>query len=306
MASPAHKNVHYGEAITRRAHNFRAVASMAPALAWLATFFAIPLAMIAAISFMSRGTLGTVELIWTLENYRRLAGFGLLGFDSLYPLIVFRSLIIGLGTAALCLLAGLPLAFFIARLSGRLRNLALVLVVIPFWTNLLIRTYAWQMLLGPESWITRAAAGLGFISAGEALYPGTFAVYLCLVCDFLPFMVLPLYASVEKIDWSLAEAAMDLGANRINVFRHGILPQIKPGVWAGFILVLLPATGQFVIPDLLGGAKTILLGNAIQQQFGPGLDWPFGSAIAVVSLIVVLGGLWFFLRQGDEKEMEIL
>ena len=145
------------------------------------------------------------------------------------------------------------------------------------------------------------------MGAGEALYPGGGAVYLCMVCDYLPFMALPLYASVEKLDWTLAEAAMDLGANRWNVFRHAILPQIKPGLAAGFVLVFLPATGQFVIPDLLGGAKTVMLGNAIQQQFGPGLDWPFGSAIAVVSLAVVMLGLWLFARQaGGREDIELL
>ena len=128
-----------------------------------------------------------------------------------------------------------------------------------------------------------------------------------MVCDYLPFVVLPVYASVEKLDWTLVEAAMDLGANRWNVLRHAILPQIRPGAIAGLILVFLPATGQFVIPDLLGGAKTALLGNAIQQQFGPNLDWPFGSAIAVVSLAVVMAGLWLFARQAQRgQELELL
>jgi len=125
-------------------------------------------------------------------------------------------------------------------------------------------------------------------------------------CDFVPFMVLPLYASVEKIDWSLAEAAMDLGAGRWQVFRHALLPQIKPGLIAGTILVFLPATGQFVIPDLLGGAKTVMLGNAIQQQFGPSRDWPFGAAIAFIALGLVMAGLWLFSRKAGDPEVEIL
>ena len=123
-----------------------------------------------------------------------------------------------------------------------------------------------------------------------------------MVCDFLPFLVLPLYASVEKIDWTLAEAAMDLGANRAQVFRHALLPQISTGLIAGVILVFLPATGQFVIPDLLGGAKTVMLGNAIQQQFGQSRDWPFGAAIAFVALGLVLIGLWVYSRKAAKEE----
>jgi spermidine/putrescine transport system permease protein len=123
-----------------------------------------------------------------------------------------------------------------------------------------------------------------------------------MVCDYLPFMVLPLYASVEKLDWTLAEAASDLGAHDGQVFRHALLPQIRPGIVAGVILVFLPATGQFVIPDLLGGAKTVLLGNAVQQQFGPSLDWPFGAAIAALGLVTVLVGIWLYGRATRGRE----
>ncbi len=302
MPRPHAMQVHRGEVLTARQRMLRVLGASAPGAGWLVLFFAVPLLLILGVSFLSRGPYGTVEQPLTFESYRRLAGFGLLGFDPLYPIILLRSLALGLGTAALCVLAGLPLAFFIAGLSPRWKNIALTLVVIPFWTNLLIRTYAWQILLAPEGWLARAAAAAGMVGVGEGLYPGAFAVYACMVCDYLPFLVLPLYASVEKLDWALAEAAMDLGANRWNVFRHAVLPQIKPGLVAGSILVFLPATGQFVIPDLLGGAKTALLGNAIQQQFGPNLDWPFGSAIAVVSLAVVMLGLWLVARQAGGKE----
>jgi len=191
-------------------------------------------------------------------------------------------------------------------LPARFKTLALTLVVIPFWTNLLIRTYAWQILFAPESWLTRAAHWLGIGAAGDALYPSTLAVMVGMVCDFLPFMVLPLYASVEKIDWSLAEAAMDLGANPCSVFRHALLPQIRPGLIAGIVLVFLPATGQFVIPDLLGGAKTVMLGNAIQQQFGQSRDWPFGSAIALVALVLVVIGIFIHGRKVGRSQEDVL
>lgn len=285
-----------GEPLTPAAAFGRALVTSGPGVCWLLGFFFLPLLLLLGVSFLSRGELGNPELPLTTENYRRLVGFGIFGFDPLYPFIILRSLALGAVTAVLCLLAGLPLAFFIARLPGRARNLALVLVMIPFWTNLLIRTYAWQILLAPEGWVTRVGQWLGWVEPGAALYPGLGAVLVAMVCDYLPFLVLPLYASVEKLDWSLAEAAADLGASPPVAFRHAVLPQIVPGLVAGLILVFLPATGQFVIPDLLGGAKTTLLGNAVQQQFGPSLDWPFGSTVAALGLATVLVGLWLRAR----------
>ncbi len=293
--------ISHGERLTREAHWRRSVLTSGPALSWELVFLLAPLLAIGVISFCSRGAYGEIELPLTLENYKRLLGFGWLGFDPLYPLIFLRSLILGAATALACLLAGLPLAFFIARLPRGLKSFAVTLVIVPFWTNLLIRTYAWQILLSPESWLTGLAHTLGLVRPGEALYPGLFAVSLGMLCDFLPFMVLPLYASVEKIDWSLAEAATDLGANRCQVFRHALLPQIMPGLAAGTVLVFLPATGQFVIPDLLGGAKTAMLGNLIQQQFGQSRDWPFGSAIASVALGLVLVALWLYARKSRQE-----
>jgi spermidine/putrescine transport system permease protein len=301
-SSPVKKSeAHFGEHLSTTGHLVRAAYTAGPAALWLGLLLLIPLIAIGVISFLTRGDYGEIGQPFTIENYRRLVGFGILGFDSLYPAILLRSLLLGAGTAIACVLAGLPLAFFIARLPARFKTPALTLVVIPFWTNLLIRTYAWQILLAPESWVTRLVHAIGIGVAGEPLYPGTFAVGIGMMCDYLPFLVLPLYASVEKLDWSLAEAAMDLGADRFRVFRHALLPQIRPGLFAGMILVFLPATGQFVIPDLLGGAKTVMLGNAIQQQFGPSRDWPFGSAIAFVALGFVMLGLWLYARKSRGK-----
>jgi len=274
--------------------------AIGPGFSWLIVFLILPLIAIGVISFFSRGDYGEIQRPLTLENYRRLAGFSEFGFNPLYPSVLLRSLYLGMGTALFCGAAGLPLAFFISGLSARWKTTALTLVVIPFWTNLLIRTYAWQILLAPESLLSRIAGAVGLLSGDGALYPGQFAVFVGMICDYLPFMVLPLYASVEKLDWSLAEAAADLGANGPNVFRHAIFPQIKAGLIAGVVLVFLPATGQFVIPDLLGGAKTMLLGNAIQQQFGSSRDWPFGAAIAMVSLALMLAALWILNRRTEE------
>ncbi|HEX7253413.1 MAG TPA: ABC transporter permease, partial [Thermoanaerobaculia bacterium] len=220
--------------------------------------------------------------------------------------IILRSLALAAGTTAACVVVAFPLAFFIAALPARFKNVALTLVIVPFWTNLLIRTYAWRILLAPDGAITRAAAAVGLGRTGEPLYPGLFAISLGMLCAYVPFLVLPLYTAIEKLDWSIAEAAMDLGADGPRVFRHAVLPQVAPGLVAGVILVFIPATGQFVIPDLLGGAKTALLGNAIQQQFGPSRDWPFGSALSLVGMAIVMAGLWIYARTAGERGQELL
>ncbi len=280
---------------------WRGVLTAGPGILWVTLFLLLPIAGVLGMSFASHGTYGEIEWRWTLENYRRFLGFGLFGFDPVYVRILVRSLAMATGTTLLCAAAALPLTFFIARLRGLNRHLGLMLVIIPFWTNMLIRTYAWQILFAGTGWLARAAAALGFIPPGEGLFPGGGAVFVVLACDFLPFLALPLYASVEKVDWSLAEAASDLGAGPASVFRHALLPQIRPGLMAGSILVFIGAMGQFVIPDLMGGAKTVLLGNAIQKQFGFSRDWPFGSAIASLSMLIVLAGLWLFGRTAGEE-----
>ena len=293
--------VQLGERLTRRGHLVRSAITSGPGLVWLSLFLLAPLLAIVFISFLTRGVYGEIQGPLTLENYKRLIGFGPFGFDSLYPLVFLRSLALGALTMALCVLTGFPLAFFIATLPARFKTAALTLVVIPFWTNLLVRTYAWQILLAPDGWLSRLAAMIGVVPQETPLYPGLFAVAVGMVCDFLPFTVLPLYASMEKLDWSIVEAAIDLGASPRRALWHAVLPQVRPGLIAGSLLVFLPATAQFVIPDLLGGAKTALLGNAIQQQFGPSRDWPFGSAIATSALLLVLAGLWLYARTSERK-----
>jgi spermidine/putrescine transport system permease protein len=277
----------------------RALLLSTPAMLWLLALFVLPLGFILGISFFTNGTYGELERPLTLESYKRFLGFGAFGWEALYPVIIARSLFLAAMTLCLCVLLGLPLAFWISQLPPRWKAFALTLVVIPLWTNLLIRTYAWQLLLAPEGPLGKLALAVGI--TGDSLYPGTFAVLLGLVCDYLPFLVLPLYASVEKIDWTLAEAARDLGASGWNAFRHAVLPQILPGMAAGITLVFVPATGQFVIPDLLGGSKTVLLGNVIQQQFGASRDWPFGSAVATIAMLLVLIALCHNARLAKQK-----
>ena len=289
-----------------RRNTSKPVLTILPGVGWEIIFLLLPFLAIVVISFLSRGEYGEIERPWTFENYQRLAGFGIFGFEPLYPLILLRSFLMGAATALLCAAAALPLAFWIASLRGGWRIAGLIAVTIPVWTNLLVRTYAWQVLLAPEGWITRLFALVGLGEPGQALYPSPAAVYVGMVCDYLPFAVLPLYAAIERLDHGLVEAAKDLGARRWSVFRHGIYPQIRAGLWAGLLLVFLPATGQFVIPDLLGGGKTILLGNLLQQQFGASRDWPFGAAIATVAIALVLVGLFVFSRIVRRSKGELL
>ena len=286
----------FGEQLTPLDQTLRSARTSGPPVLWTILFLFVPILGIIFVSFMSRGDYGELQFPLTINNYTRFFGFGSFGFDPLYPFIILRSLLLASGTTFLCTLCALPLAFFIAGLPGRYKVLGLTLVMIPFWTNLLIRTYSWQMLLSAEGLISQIAQSLGLVAEGEPLYPSLAAVYVGTVCDYLPYLVLPLYASVEKIDWSIVEAAMDLGANRIQSFKHAILPQIIPGLAAGIVLVFVPATGQFVVPDLLGGAKTAMLGNALAQQFGASRDWPFGSAIAMSGILMLMVGIIIYNR----------
>jgi spermidine/putrescine transport system permease protein len=279
------------------------IASVLPGSAWEALFVIVPMIGLLLISFLSHGENGLYALPFTIENYRQLAGYSAFGFEPVYPLILARSIGIAAATSLICAVAALPLAFLIVSLRGRWSLLALLLLTIPVWTNLLVRTYAWQMLLGPDGWISNIASLWRLIPPGEALYPSVPAVLAGMVCDFLPFAALPLYACVEKMDRALIEAARDLGAGPWPVFRHAILPQIKPGLSAGVIFVFLPALGQFVVPDLLGGAKTVLIGNLLQQQFGPSRDWPLGAAIASVTMLCVVLAILFFRYVGKGEDL---
>ncbi|MCC6231929.1 MAG: ABC transporter permease [Verrucomicrobiales bacterium] len=271
--------------------------------AWLAVLVFLPLMLVVGAGFLTRGDYGGIQGPLTGENYRRLAGWGELGWEPLYPRVLLRTLTVATVVVVATAAASIPLAFFMASRGPRGRALALGLLVVPFWTNLLIRTYAWQVLLGAGGPLASWAVAWGWLPAGGALYPGWFAVGLVMFCDFLPFMALPVYASVERVDWTQVDAAADLGAAGPAVFRHALWPQIRPGVGAGVAMVFLPAMGQFVIPELLGGGQVTLLGSLIQQQFGASRDWPFGSAAATVTLLgLLLSAGW--TRRGRSRSRQ--
>ncbi|MEZ4706343.1 MAG: ABC transporter permease [Caldilineaceae bacterium] len=229
---------------------------------------------------------------FNLLNYVRV-------FDTLYLSILWRSFLLALANTLICLLMAYPFAYYIARMeNARTRNLLLVLIMVPFWTNFLIRTYAWRVILANDGPINLFLLNTGLVSEPLQLIFTNFAVVVGLVYGYLPFMVLPLYAAIERIDFSLMEAASDLYANGWQAFRKVLFPLSMPGVIAGSILVFIPSLGAFVTPDLLGGAKTVMIGNLIQGQFLTSRDWPFGSAFSVLLMLMVLGATLIYFRKG--------
>ena len=260
----------------------------------MGVFFFLPLLLVLATSFASRGTYGGVEWSFSLTNYAAVA-------DPLYLKIFLHSLVLALVATVLCLVLGFPLAYYIARLPVRWQGVWLLLVMIPFWTNFLVRTYAWIFMLRAEGLLNSLLMGPGLIDKPlEVLFSDT-AVLIGLVYGYLPFMVLPLYAAIERLPRSVVEAAWDLYAPCWAVFWRVILPLTKPGVVAGCILVFIPSLGAFITPDLLGGARSMMVGNLIQHEYLVVRDWPFGSAISFVLMGLVLAGLMAYLRTEETK-----
>jgi spermidine/putrescine transport system permease protein len=205
-------------------------------------------------------------------------------------------------TTLIAILLSYPISFFIVSRPSRQRLLWLTVLIVPFWTNMVIRAYAWFLILAPEMPLARLAVFLGLHAPDTPLYPSSFAVYLGMVSMFLPFVTLPLYSSIERLDWSLVEAAQDLYASRARVFMQAIFPQTLPGLTAGVILTFVPAMGMFVVPDLLGGSKFMLVGNLIQQQFGSSRDWPFGAAISMGLMVLTMISLQIYRKKSKEIE----
>jgi len=269
-----------------------------PATAWLVIFFIVPLLIVLLYSFLERGTYGGVTWTFTLSNYQRL----LSDRDSyIYLGVLWRSLWLAFLTTVACLLIGYPLAFFIATRSPRWKNALLLLVIIPFWTNFLVRTYAWIILLQNKGVINVALQSLQIISEPLNLLFTPFAVTIGLVYGYLPFMILPLYSSIERFNFTLVEAAQDLGANDLRTFWRVILPLTKRGIIAGSLLVFIPTVGAFITPDILGGAKTMMVGNLIQNQFLKARNWPFGSALSMLMMVLVLVPLLIYFHVSEEE-----
>lgn len=270
--------------------------TLSPIVIWLLAFLTIPLIIVMVMGFLTRGAYGQVEYNFNTENYTKL-------LNPVYIKILINSLKISFLATIMCLITGYPFAYFITKASKRYRSLLFMLIIIPFWTNSLIRTYAWIVLLRTTGIINSYLLKLGLISAPIQMLYTDGAVLLGLVYTLFPFMVLPLYASIDSVDKCYIEAASDLGATPWRTFWKITIPLTMPGIIAGCILVFIPTLGLFFIPDLMGGSKVMLISNLIKNQFLTARDWPFGSAISIVIIVItfILIGLYIRLSGGSKK-----
>ncbi|MBK6794344.1 MAG: ABC transporter permease [Anaerolineales bacterium] len=279
-----------------------------PTTLWLFVLLIIPLFLTLFVSFGQRSPDGDVIYSFSFDNYIRLMGYSTdcpdgqaSCFDPLYVNILSRSLLLAFNTTAIVIMFAYPLAYFIARAHPKQRNMYLFMVLIPLWTNFVIRVYAWMMLLRKEGAINIVIGWIANLlhipfTPLEMLYTPT-AVLIGMVYEFLPFMILPIYTSLEKIDASLYEAAADLGANSLRTFLRVTLPLSMPGVVAGTILVFIPVMGTFIVSDILGGRQVILVGNLIQRQFLDARDPTFGSAASLILMVMTLIVTYFYTRK---------
>jgi len=288
----------------------RRMLGLSPGLAVIGVFMVLPMLILLVFSFMEADPYGGVEKAFSVEAYIQILferDFDdVLGFDPIYLNIIGRSVLLALVAVIASLVLGFPVAYFISRQSVSTQNILLYLVTIPFWTNLLVRTYAWILILSADGVIEQPLKAVGLIDNSLDMMYTNGAVAVGLVYSYLPLMVLPIYASLEKLDFRLVEAAHDLYANRLRTFREVIIPLAKPGIIAGCILVFVPSVGAFIAPDLLGGGKKLMLGSLIQLQFASSRNWPFGSAIAICLLALVMIALMWQVRVARRRDQEVV
>ena len=267
---------------------------------WLGLFVLIPNAMIIVTSFLTRDEANLIDMVFTLDNYQRL-------LDPLYAKVLLHSFYMALVATLLCLFIGYPFAYIVAKMPQQWRPFMLFLVIVPFWTNSLIRTYGLKIVLGTQGIFNKSLIALDIIDKPIRIMYTESAVMIGLVYILLPFMILPLYSAIEKLDHTYIEAARDLGANKIQTLIKVILPLTMPGIIGGSLLVLLPALGMFYISDLLGGAKNLLIGNVIKSQVLNARDWPFGAATSIALTIAMAVMLYAYYRAGRllNKKVEL-
>jgi len=271
---------------------------LGPVSLFLAIFFLGPLAIMIVTSFLAPGLYGGVEWTWYPHNYGRILGFAdpmFEDFDPVYIAIFLRSLKIAALTVIATLIVCYPAAFCISRLSERWKNFCLFLITLPFFTSLIVRLFIWVLILRQTGLVNSVLLNTGAIARPLELIYTDGAIILGMVYIFIPFMFMPVYASVEKLDWTLVRASLDLGAGPIRTFLRIILPLTAPGIAGGAVIVFIPALGNFVVPAILGGAKVMMLGNLIEQQFLAARNWPFGSALAMMVMAVMLVLLFVYV-----------
>lgn len=265
-----------------------------PYVLWIILFTILPLLIIVLFSFTEKTEMGSISMVFTLDNYRKF-------FQPLYLNVLKRSVILAVVSTVMCLIVGYPMAYIMSRAPRKKRNLMATLFVLPLWTNFLLRTYAWMGLLREQGLVNEFLKAIGLIERPLQLLYNNGAMVMGMVYNFLPFMVLPIYSVLVKLDDSLLEAAHDLGANDVKVFQKVIFPLSLPGVATGIYMVFMPAVSTFVLSDLLGGSHTILLGNLIENQFRNARNWQFGSAISVIMLLFIIVTMGYFAKDGDHE-----
>lgn len=265
-----------------------------PPAIWLGLFLLAPLFIVLIFSFMHKGHYGQVEYFFDASNYLRV-------FEPIYLKIIFRSFSLAGFTTLACLVLGYPFAYFMARSSSRMRNALLAMVIIPFWTNFVVRVYALKILINDNGLINRFLINIGVIAEPIAMTNTLFGVYLGMIYNYLPFTILPLYVFLERFDFTLLDAAHDLGASPVRTFFKVLFPLSMPGILTGSLFVFIPSFGEFVIPDLLGGAQSMYVGNLITETFLKSRDWPFGSALSSFLVLFAMVGFVFILKKGAEK-----
>ncbi|KAB0464904.1 spermidine/putrescine ABC transporter permease PotB [Vibrio kanaloae] len=267
---------------------------------WLVLFVMIPNIMIIGTSFLTRDEANLIEMTFTLDNYVRLA-------DPLYFKVLVHSFYMAIVATLLCLIIGYPFAYIVAKMPAKWRPIMLFLVIVPFWTNSLIRTYGLKVVLGTQGVLNKGLLALDIIDKPLRIMYSETAVMIGLVYILLPFMILPLYSAIEKLDDTYLEAAKDLGANKLQTLLKVVLPLTMPGIIGGCLLVLLPALGMFYISDLLGGAKNLLIGNVIKSQVLNARDWPFGAATSIALTMAMAVMLYAYYRAGKllNKKVEL-
>ncbi|ELA7187170.1 spermidine/putrescine ABC transporter permease PotB [Vibrio alginolyticus] len=267
---------------------------------WLTLFVLVPNVMIIGTSFLTRDEANLIEMTFTFDNYLRL-------LDPLYAKVLMHSFYMAIVATLLCLIIGYPFAYIIAKMPEKWRPFMLFLVIVPFWTNSLIRTYGLKIVLGTQGILNKSLMAMEIIDKPLRIMYTETAVMIGLVYILLPFMILPLYSAIEKLDNTYIEAAKDLGANKFQTITKVILPLTMPGIIGGCLLVLLPALGMFYISDLLGGAKNLLIGNVIKSQVLNARDWPFGAATSIALTFAMAVMLYAYYRAGKllNKKVEL-
>ncbi len=282
---------------------------LTPVSLFLGVFFLGPLGIMVVFSLLEPGLYGGVEYVYYHWNYGRILGWadGLIEeYDPIYLIIFYRSLKLALLTVVLCLLACYPVAFWVSRLPGRTKTFFLFLITLPFFASLIVRLYAWVMILKPSGAFNQLLLAVGLIDQPLEIIFTERAVVTGMVYVMVPFMFLPIYASVEKLDRTLLEASHDLGATRSQTFFRVVLPLTLPGIVGGSVIVFIPSLGNFIVPAVLGGTKVMMVGNLVEQQFLYARNWPFGAALAVMImaavLLLMLAYVSFVLRRSDDAQ----